>query len=497
MQNRLPHPQATLAVILGASEFPKSQLSPSAAFRLSAERFHEYLTAKDKFNLPTSNLLNLFDNPSAATDLDEQVGSFLNERIAAQRDGDFPVSDLIIYYVGHGGFSEDGSQYFLALRDTRSRNKLMSSYAIKSLARTVKEHARDIRKYLILDCCFAASAYAAFQAGPISIAVEQTAEEFPAKGTALLCASGPRNPAMTLPKEKYTMFSGALLDLLEKGDGKESDTFSLANAADLTCHLIRERYKDEAVRPEVHVPDQSVGSVAALPLFPNQALKPIAIEVRLRETEELVRAIQQKQAILQGKLSTLEETIEKLATRPEPTRTADAINPNLETESDERGREFSQQMRGLSREQWNMIPPEAKAAIRTMVRAKRGGVVWIEVVGLIGLIVLFTAFVHIEWVSYWFIPFLILQAVMLTVSLVSLMMSPFAAVPPNPINYKTGEIAESWHHFDVAVEYQGFKGIYLMPGIVIDQSLATVAIFIEVITITLGYIRFFPPGFRL
>ncbi|GAB1724163.1 MAG: hypothetical protein NTNFB01_30590 [Nitrospira sp.] len=496
MQNRLPHPQATLAVILGASEFPKSHLSPSPAFRQSAERFHEYLTTKDKFNLPNSNLLDLFDNPSAATDLDEQVGSFLNERIDAQRDGDFPVSDLIIYYVGHGGFSDDGSQYFLALRDTRSRNKLWSSYAIKALAKTLKEHARDIRKYLILDCCFAASAYEAFQAGPISVAVQQTVQEFPAKGTALLCASGPKNPAMTLPKEKYTMFSGALLDLLEKGAAKESDTFSLANAADLTCHLIRERYKDEAVRPEVHVPDQSVGSVAALPLFPNQALKPIAIEVRLRETEDSVRVIQQKQAILQVNLSALGETVEKLATRLEATRTADVIAPNLKFESAGEAWDFRKEHRGLSRDKWNMIPLEIKAAIRTMMRAKKVGAIWLTLVGAIGLIVVLAAYDMTGFVSPLFFPFLTLQAGMLVVSVLSLTRDLFAPVVSSPIEYRDNRIGEA-AHFDVVLECQDFKSVCLMPGLIIDRSMATIAILIEVITLTLGYIRYFPPGFRL
>lgn len=486
MQGSLPHPQATLVVILGASEFPKSSLSASDSFRRSAERFRDYLTSKEKFDLPGSNLLDLFNSNSSATDLDERVGSFLKERIDVLKQGDFPVADVIIYYVGHGGFSDDGTEYFLALRDTRSHNRLWTSYAIKALARTLKEHARNIRKYLILDCCFSAAAYKVFQAGPISVAVRQAAEEFPAKGTALLCASGPRNPAMAPLNAKYTMFSGALLDLLENGSKKEAQNFSLATTGELTRQLIKVRYENEAVRPEVHVPDQPEGSVAALPLFPNQALRPTSTETRLRSAEETIDVIRQGQGVLQASLSAIEETVKALATQLEALQPTDDVNPRVRIASNAEPAGALAYHYGMTRNQWEMVPPDMKAAIRTMRRAKIDGFIWLTLVTTIGALSLLVgnAFgINVGVRQYWLSTLVALQGSMFALSLISFFPIIFERrfINSEKSNYDVAGVSP-WEHFDIVVELKNFKDVSLFPGIRVDRRMAAGALLIEIVT---------------
>src|ERR671927_1338211 len=206
-----PSPETTLVIILGASDFPGApQLSANEAFKNSAADFKHYLLNKDGFALPVANLLNLFDSPAPVEMQDNEIGAFLRARSKDLEGSQNPARDLIIYYVGHGGFFTPGDQYFLALRNTKEGSEIISGYPIYVLANQLKENATHLRRFLILDCCFAATAYQAFQSGPLEVAKQKTLEELPSKGTALLCASGPRDPAKAPPGLRHTMFSGAL-----------------------------------------------------------------------------------------------------------------------------------------------------------------------------------------------------------------------------------------------------------------------------------------------
>jgi hypothetical protein len=67
------------------------------------------------------------------------------------------------------------------------------------------------------------------------------------------------------------MFSGALLDVLNGHARARHPWLSLADVGSETAGLIKERFEDDAVKPEVHTPDQRDGDVANVPLFPNLA----------------------------------------------------------------------------------------------------------------------------------------------------------------------------------------------------------------------------------
>jgi hypothetical protein len=94
------------------------------------------------------------------------------------------------------------------------------------------------------------------------------------------------------------MFTGALLQILKFGTLVGPVEFSLADIGDLATALIREKYADEAVRPEVHTPEKKKGDVALIPLFPNAAMRVdatarlLAVEKQLADMVQLVRELQ-------------------------------------------------------------------------------------------------------------------------------------------------------------------------------------------------------------
>jgi hypothetical protein len=264
-----PNSESTVALILGAAEFPRHpELKSNPAFLNAATQFKNYLVSADGLGLGDSNVLNLFDADEEQSSLDGLVSDFLC------RENTQHIRDIVVYYVGHGYFS--GEDYFLALRRTR-QNKPYSGYPIKALAQTLRENARHSRKYVLLDCCFAAKAVAEFQGiGALQAVVQKTASEFEGRdagrGTALLCASGPTNPARTPLGAPCTMFTSALIDVLRNDPGGGGRRLTLHQIRDLTYSRIIELFPDDdPVRPEVHSPNQPDGDIAKLPLFPTIA----------------------------------------------------------------------------------------------------------------------------------------------------------------------------------------------------------------------------------
>jgi formylglycine-generating enzyme required for sulfatase activity len=226
--------------------------------------------------LPRDHLLDLFDSSDEQPVVVRTIANFLLQTRTKLEVKGGALSDVIFYYVGHGGFDTSGSSaYFLAIRHTNAVDYLASSLAIASLRRALREHTRGARHYLILDCCFAAAAlgpYVSLSATAQAM-VAQVQDAFPPTGTAMLCASGAVVPARAKRGATFTMFSEALFDVLYKGVANSPSTLSLSELGIAIRSLLKSRYGDEAVRPEVHSPEQSGDSVAEVPIFRNAFVK--------------------------------------------------------------------------------------------------------------------------------------------------------------------------------------------------------------------------------
>ena len=264
-----PTAARTLVVMLGASEFPGDPALSNQRFKVSAGALREYFQDPRRFGLPESNLLWLFDSGRRPTDLNDEVESFISA--AMQRPPEQRPLDVIIYYVGHGFFGDDKG-YYLATRSLK-RDHPEYSYRFKALQRTIKEQARFARKFYILDACFSgAAAKEMMGTDPVARRViteveREARDDLPERGTAVLCAAGPEDVALAPNVENYTMFTGALLDVLEKPE-IATEILSLQEVHSLIDDVIKRRFGAGGVRPQIHVPEQKQGNVGSIPLFP-------------------------------------------------------------------------------------------------------------------------------------------------------------------------------------------------------------------------------------
>ena len=282
MDVHAPSPQTTLAILLGASEWPDApDFHGSAAFDNVARGFRAYLLNPQHFGLPEENFCDLFDTEQGPDKIDRAIRSFLDQRTSAMRQTGNAPRDLLFYFVGHGGFAGRKSEYYLAVRCTSSEYPGASGIRIESLATTLMDKARYLRRFIILDCCYAAAAFTDFQAeGPAQVAVRQAVDAFTdkarriGKGTSLLCSSGKKVPSLLTPDGNSTMFSKALLQVLATtGSPHRPDKayLSLYDVADLMEEVLDQLLTEKAPRPELHSPDQVDGDVADVPFFPNPA----------------------------------------------------------------------------------------------------------------------------------------------------------------------------------------------------------------------------------
>lgn len=341
MEALAPSPQTTLVLLLGASEWPfMPEFQRSEAFANAARRLRAYFLNIRPFGLPPENLLDLFDSEKSADEMDVTIGQFIQDRLAALKADEHPARDLLLYFIGHGGFVGRDADFYLAIRRTRMDNPRASGLQMLSLADTLTEQARSLRRLIILDCCFAAAAFSAFQSGPAQVAVEKTVDAFEVrqkaagfatKGTTLLCSSSHKSPSLLLPDGSSTMFTKAFLDALVYGTPSQRDRLTLRDVKERATDLLYAIRN--APKPVVHSPDQSEGDVADIPFFPNPRIE----EERFRKAEEEKRRRaeeeQTRQAEVEQRRRAKEEDIPQAEKRPmreaEPDKDSTPVSPSL------------------------------------------------------------------------------------------------------------------------------------------------------------------------
>lgn len=288
-------PIRTLAVLLGASEFPYApHLADGRAFTLSAADVRRYFQDEKGLALPRENVFSLFDDTSSQSDQLMKLTSFLKRRIAELKDAGSPPTQLLLYYVGHGLFTRGDRAYCLAVRSTNEFNEGATSIRAQDLVETIRGSATHLRNYWILDCCFAGKIVSEFQSGVLTAVREQILGDGPNRGSAVLCSSNSRETSLAPQGLDHTMFSEAMLTALRAGHPGAGPRLSLRDLGDLVSENLHAAWKDTWVRPEVHSPDMREGDIAHLPLFPNPAYIPP--EERASEEEDQKRKAAAKAA---------------------------------------------------------------------------------------------------------------------------------------------------------------------------------------------------------
>lgn len=275
-----------LLVLLGAAAFPHEPKLSSPAFAASNAALKAWmLDAAHGPAVRAADCLDLFDSAKSWNDQEGALLGWLAERL---RTAPAPT-DLVIHYVGHGGFRDATRDYYLAIRATRPENRFYSSLMVDSLWRAVRGGARHLRRFLIIDACFAAAAARALMS-PLEEVVKVKvhalqeedgagAEAAPDRGTAVLCSSSAEDASSLAGAGGVTQFTEGLLAALAAGSATAGERLTLAELRGLVRKALRARYGPEAVLPEVHAPDQRLGLPQEVPLFPNLARRPAAARV--------------------------------------------------------------------------------------------------------------------------------------------------------------------------------------------------------------------------
>jgi hypothetical protein len=397
----------TLAIILGASEWPYAPvLSGGTAYTNSAAGFKEYLS--QQFGLQPANILDLFDDKRSPTDLDAAITEFLRGRLQTLNNAKAPARDLIFYYVGHGGFV--GPDYYLALHTTRAEREGISSLRMRDLARTLTDEARLLRRYLILDCCFAAAAYEEFQSAPADVATRRTLEHFPKQGTAMLCASGPRDPARVPKDGRQTIFTGAMLSVLRTGVHNRDRQLSLKDLGDETAAFLRESFPDELARPEVHSPDQTEGDIAEVGLFPNATH--MQIDPRIQALSVQVTELTRMIANIETRVAAVEAGRVTAATAGNSVQSGggdDALEQSTTVRRPAADRFF------LTDAEWMAIPASVRVWMQKCRRTTTFGIVWLVIaLVLLGISVTMMLWQTFAFAAIWTMVIFHAAAVVLT-----------------------------------------------------------------------------------
>ncbi len=276
-------------LVLGASQFPNyppSRRLDNESFARSSAAFRDIMAAPDTSLLGEAAILDLFDSPDEPAAIIRRIRKFLE-----QHGG---LTDIVIYYCGHGDFLADSSKtYVLMLRATEPDNEAFTALPPRQMRVALDAQLAMKRVFLVFDCCFAGKAATEWQADGIGHVVEeQLFQAFPKRGTALLAASSKGEPALAPAAQGLTMFTGALVDVIAGGIEGQQRQISFRDVFQQTRTRILEGHGPGAAVPVIHAPHQPEGDISFDPFFLNRGYAlPPEPEARPAERENFELAI--------------------------------------------------------------------------------------------------------------------------------------------------------------------------------------------------------------
>lgn len=206
---RLPDPQTSLAILIGASKYRSTELSDLPAVRNNLSALVDIIADPESGGFAADRCIVLPD-PHVLRDVYRSL-----RRVAAA------ASDtLLFYYAGHGLTSAQNELY-LSLADT-DPDELVVSALPYALIRDIVGDSPASNRIVILDCCFSGRAIQGMSSPEESFAGQVSIE-----GTYTLTSTAANAVALAPEGATYTAFTGELLSLLRNGlpSGPEFLTF--------------------------------------------------------------------------------------------------------------------------------------------------------------------------------------------------------------------------------------------------------------------------------
>ncbi|MEV6871687.1 CHAT domain-containing protein [Amycolatopsis sp. NPDC051128] len=192
----LADPTRSRAVLLGTHHYDHLEDIPSVADNV--ERLRQLLTDPTIWGLPEANCT-VWLQPDRA----ESAATMLEDAATAATD------TLIFYYAGHGLTASKTLELGLAVVNSRinARHTVLPFEWIRDPVLA----SRATRKVVILDCCYSGRAIGGLAGG------EDFAQEAEIEGTYIFTAAAETKKALAPPGERYTAFTGELINVLESG----------------------------------------------------------------------------------------------------------------------------------------------------------------------------------------------------------------------------------------------------------------------------------------
>lgn len=284
------HRNSTIAILLGASTYIYEPKLSHIAFQNAAETVLSYFLSNEGLNINKNDILWLFDTSSSPDDIDQELKRFLEDR----KNG--VVTDLIIYYVGHGAIIDD--QYYLTIKRSRSENHGFSSLSFRWLSKTIYYEAKTLRVLWIIDACYSGESKRFFLSED-GLMAKQVGGFYARAGVSLLCSSSSTRRSLVEDNGELPAFTSYLMKRLNEGvKFVNRDHFNTRELHESLCDDIATDVDDTPI-PEIHSPVQVEGTeVASHRIFPNHYGRSASQRFTI-QIEQLEQVAAKKQELLE------------------------------------------------------------------------------------------------------------------------------------------------------------------------------------------------------
>lgn len=266
----------TLMMSLGGDRYPSSPHLVHEAFGPSSRLLSGILMHAHFGIVGADDHLDLFDDDRSWPDQLLAARTWMRGRLQDGRTTGRPAENVIVHYVGHGWFKPNSDDHLLTINHTDRDDKAVTSAALSGLNDMLKREARPLRRFYMLDACFAAASVRDLMADHGEVIERQVGqilrvwpEEVATRGVAALCSADKSSIASAKGQDSVTQFTDGLLAVLSQGEASFGDDMSLREVTLKLREVLEARYGEEMVHPVLVAPNDEEGGIAGVPLFPN------------------------------------------------------------------------------------------------------------------------------------------------------------------------------------------------------------------------------------